>query len=70
MSSGVRTLRTIREDAMTIEFDSQEISDDQLENVIGGRKAGKEQLEFLTITDSRPPDVVEAVVQWVKGFFK
>jgi hypothetical protein len=55
---------------MTIESDSQKVSDDQLENVIGGRKAGKEQLEFLTITDSRPPDVVEAVVQWVKGLFK
>jgi len=45
-----------------------EISDDELDNVTAGRKAGGTQQEFLTI--SSPPTPIETVVGWIKGLFK
>ena len=47
---------------------TREISDDELENVTAGRKAGGGQQEFLTV--SSPPTPIETVVGWIKGLFK
>ena len=47
---------------------TREISDVELDNVTGGgRKAGGEQLEVLTI--SSPPTPIETVIGWIKGLF-
>jgi hypothetical protein len=47
---------------------TREISDVELDNVTGGRKAGGNQQEFLTL--SSPPTPIETVVEWIKGLFK
>ena len=47
---------------------TREISDDELDNVAAGRKAGGTQQEFLTV--SSPPTPIETVVGWIKGLFK
>jgi hypothetical protein len=47
---------------------TREISDVELDIVTGGRKAGREQQEILTI--SNPPTPIETVVGWIKGLFK
>jgi len=46
------------------------ISDDDLKNVTGGRKAGGEQQDFGG-SDRPPPAavLVEKAIQWVKGLF-
>ena len=47
---------------------AREISDDELDNVTAGRKAGGDQQESLTL--SSPPTPIETVVGWIKGLFK
>ena len=45
---------------------SEKISDNDLDIVVGGRKAGGDQQEFGG-EPPRPPDLVDRVVAWIKG---
>jgi hypothetical protein len=47
---------------------TREISDDELDKVTAGRKAGEAQKEFLTV--SSPPNPIDTVVEWIKGLFR
>jgi hypothetical protein len=46
---------------------NREISDDELEIVTAGRKAGEAQKEFLPVSD--PPTPIETVIGWIRGLF-
>jgi hypothetical protein len=46
---------------------NREISDDELENVTAGRKAGETPKEYLSVSD--PPTPIDAVIGWIRGLF-
>jgi hypothetical protein len=55
-------------DAVFENHETREISDDELDNVTAGRKAGGDQQESFTV--SSPPTPIETVVGWIRGLFK
>ncbi|MBR1298580.1 hypothetical protein [Bradyrhizobium sp. AUGA SZCCT0042] len=51
-----------------IESESEIISDDELDIVVGGRKAGEGQKDFSTV--SPPPTPIQTIIGWIIAVFK